>query len=349
MRGLASGRRCLRLRICPRLGELLAPYRFDLAIDLRKQVETRHVLQHVPARFRAGYNHLGRFSWLDVALEWEGDNQLHRKQSHVSDDLVRLVDAVAMAGEAVDRGVPPQAGTGDGKLPASLPAAARALFRKPVVAVHPGVGAIMRQWLPEYFATVIDLLIEKNQMNAVLVGGSDEVELAEEVMGHVVNRGSVVSLVGRTSLADLNGVLRACALYLGNNSGPQHIAAALGVPTIGIHSGVVDAAEWGPTGPRAIALQRNMACSPCYLLKPDECVRDMACLKRLEPAVVHGYCEMMLARRVVGVEEKLVVEAAQRKRSLVKPSKTATSLKPIKPTSKIRGSKVAAKTRLRTR
>jgi hypothetical protein len=63
----------------------------------------------------------------------------------------------------------------------------------------------MRQWLPEYFATVIDLLIEKNQVNAVLVGGHDEMELAEEVMGHIVNRGSVVSLVGRTSLGDLRG------------------------------------------------------------------------------------------------------------------------------------------------
>ena len=73
---------------------------------------------------------------------------------------------------------------------------------------------------------------------------------------------------GSTSLADLTGLLRACALYLGNNSGPKHIAAALGVPTIGIHSGVVDAAEWGPIGPRAIALQRNMVCSPCYLVKP---------------------------------------------------------------------------------
>jgi hypothetical protein len=73
------------------------------------------------------------------------------------------------------------------------------------------------------------------------------------------------------------------------------------VPTIGIHSGVVDAAEWGPTGPHAIALQRNMVCGPCYLVKPEECARDMACLKRLEPAVVHEYCEMMLARRVPGV------------------------------------------------
>jgi O-antigen biosynthesis protein len=156
----------------------------------------------------------------------------------------------------------------------------------------------MRQWPAEYFAAVIDLLIEKNCVNVVLLGGRDETALAKQVPGHVVNRSAVVSLAGRTSLAGLTGVLRACALYLGNNSGPQHIAAALGVPTIGIHSGVVDAAEWGPTGPRAIAVQRNMVCGPCYLVKPEECVRDMACLKRLEPAEVHRYCAMMLGRAV---------------------------------------------------
>jgi hypothetical protein len=99
--------------------------------------------------------------------------------------------------------------------------ATRALFRKPMVAVHPGVGAIMRPWLPEYFATITDLTV----------------------------------------------LLRACVLYLGNNSAPKHIAAALGVPTIGIHAGIVDATEWAPIGPRAIALQRHMACSPCYLVK----------------------------------------------------------------------------------
>ena len=135
-----------------------------------------------------------------------------------------------------------------------------------------------------------------------LIGGRDEAELAEEVLRLVVHRQNVVSLVGRTSLGELRGLLRACALYLGNNSGPKHIAAALGVPTIGIHSGVVDAAEWAPVGPRAIAVQKNMICSPCYLVKPDECVRDLACLKRLEPGVVHRYCQMMLARAVTEAE-----------------------------------------------
>ena len=87
----------------------------------------------------------------------------------------------------------------------------------------------MRQWPAEYFATVIDLLVDKNNVNVVLVGGPDEAMLADQVLGLVANRRHVVSLAGKTSLKDLTLVLRACSLYLGNNSGPQHIAAALGV------------------------------------------------------------------------------------------------------------------------
>ncbi|MBV9252267.1 MAG: glycosyltransferase [Acetobacteraceae bacterium] len=300
------------------LGKRLEPYRFDLAIDLRKQVETRHVLKHIPARFRAGYNHLGRFPWLDIALEWEGDSQLHRKSSHVSQDLLRLVETIAISGEP-EPALLARAAEARPALPAGLPAKAKALFRSPVVAVHPGVGAVMRQWMPEYFASVIDLLVEKNRVNVVVIGGKDEAELADQVLEAVVNRKNVVSLAGRTTLSELTAVLQSCALYLGNNSGPKHIAAALGVPTIGIHSGIVDAAEWGPVGPRAFAVQKNMVCSPCYLVKPEDCVRDMACLRRLEPAVVHQYCEMMLARTVPGLavaastENKLHVKTAVRR------------------------------------
>ncbi len=164
-----------------------------------------------------------------------------------------------------------------------------------------------------------DRLIEKNGVNVVLIGGLDETELVQEVLEQVVNQTSVVSLAGQTSLAELTALLAVCALYVGNNSGPKHIAAALGIPTVGIHSGVVDAAEWGPIGPRAIALQRDMTCGPCYLVRMEDCVRDMACLKRLEPAVVHHYCEMMLARAVPaadlapGAKMKLEVGTRQRR------------------------------------
>ena len=117
-------------------------------------------------------------------------------------------------------------------------------------------------------------------------------------MARVANRNAVVSVVGKTPLRQLPDLLRACALYVGNNSGPKHIAAALGVPTIGIHSGVVDAIEWGPIGRRAVALRRNMTCSPCYLARMEDCPRGFACMRGLEPGAVQEVSAILLARPV---------------------------------------------------
>ncbi|MGE0415561.1 MAG: glycosyltransferase family 9 protein [Acetobacteraceae bacterium] len=276
----------------------LRPYDFDLAIDLRKQTDTRDVLKWTGARFLAGFDHMGQFTYLDIAVVWEGDQNLHRKRSHVSDDLMLLVDAVADAGRMHRTSLilPPEA---PATAVANLPEEARALFEKPVVAIHPGVGTIMRQWPAEHFAGLIDLLVERHGVNAVLIGGPDEAELADEVISRVLHAGSVMSLIGKTPLRDLPGLLASCKLYVGNNSGPKHIAAALGVPTIGIHSGVVDAIEWGPVGARAIALRRNMACSPCYLARFEDCPRSLACLRGLEPVAAYEAAEAMLARPIV--------------------------------------------------
>jgi ADP-heptose:LPS heptosyltransferase len=59
------------------LGEQLRPKKFDLAIDLRKQPDTRHLLRYSGASILVGFDHQGRFPWLDVALEWEGCAATH--------------------------------------------------------------------------------------------------------------------------------------------------------------------------------------------------------------------------------------------------------------------------------
>ena len=279
------------------LRERLLPYRFDLAIDLRKHTDTRDVLRSVPARYLAGFDRQGQFPFLDIALEWDGDRNLERKRSHVVDDLLSLVETVGKAARSDRTQIMLPPGAREAAM-AGLPDDARALFDKPVVAIHPGVGTIMRQWPTGHFAALIDLLVERDGVNAVLIGGPDEADLADEVLRSCRNQNAVVSLVGKTPLGELPGLLGACVLYVGNNSGPKHIAAALGVPTIGIHSGVVDAVEWGPIGKRAVALRRNMACSPCYLARFQDCPRELACLRSLEPALVHQNAEMLLAKPI---------------------------------------------------
>ena len=279
----------------------LTPYRFDIAVDLRKHLDTREVLRYTPARILAGYDYIGQFPFLDVTLEWEGDKNLYRKRSHVTDDLINLVDAIGTAC-AAERTRLDLVTPGEGP-PDFLVAEVRALFAKPVVAVHPGVGNAMRQWPAEHFATLIDLLVEQNAVNVVLIGGPEEAELTEQVLAQTAYRDSVASLAGKTPLRDLPALLAACALYVGNNSGPKHIAAAIGVPTIGIHSGVVDAIEWGPIGRRAVALRRDMSCSPCYLARMEDCPRNYACMRGLEPASVRAVSELFLGRPV---ERRLV-------------------------------------------
>jgi ADP-heptose:LPS heptosyltransferase/GT2 family glycosyltransferase len=279
------------------LRKRLAAYRFDLAIDLRSHTETRRVLRYTGARILAGYECAGAHPFLDIALEQQVDLQLIRKRTHISDALINLVNAVGTAFDTQSTELTLLSPESTNDL-SFLSVEVRRLFAKPVVAVQPGVGNAARQWPPEHFAALIELLIQRNQVSVILIGGPDDQELADEILAMVEPRDGVVSLIGKTSMVDLPRLLAACALYVGNNTGPKHIAAGLGVPTIGIHSGVVDAVEWGPRGKQSIALQRRMHCSPCYLQTPADCPRDMACMRQLEPRVVHRYCERFLAQPI---------------------------------------------------
>ncbi len=273
----------------------LAPYRFDIAVDLRKHLSTRHLLLCSGARVLAGYDSLDNFPWLDVVLEWDGDKALQRKRSHIVDDLVNLVAAIEDACEPNRRLFEPRpvAMTVE-----EMPEHIRHLFARPVVAIHPGSGNVMRQWPEKHIPPLIDLLLEQNDVAVLLVGGRDDEEKANSILGLVGNPDRIASVAGMVPLRDLPRLLAACVLFIGGNSGPKHIAAASGVPTIGIHSGVVDPGEWGPIGERAVALYRDMSCAPCFLAKPEHCPRGLACVEMLDPPLVHKMAQMFLARPV---------------------------------------------------
>jgi ADP-heptose:LPS heptosyltransferase len=163
-----------------------------------------------------------------------------------------------------------------------------------VVCVHPAAGNEMKRWPAEYFAGLIDLLIEGDGVNVVLIGAAEDRAVANAVLDKIRNRDRVALAVGLVRLGELPGLLARCALFVGNDSGPKHIAAAVGVPTVGVHSGNVDLREWGPSGPRAVAVGRRVECSPCYLARPGECQRGLACLTSLRPSDVYAVCRRLL-------------------------------------------------------
>ena len=291
-----------------KLRERLLPEQFDLAVDLRKHPETRTVLQHTGARYLAGFDHRNLFAWLDIAIDWGGDQAFARKRQHTADDLINLVDAIAAACES-DRQViaaPPR------NLPPALARKLDKLAGKALICVHPAAGNAMKQWPVEYFASVLDRLIEADGAQIVLVGAPGEEAVADELLSGLRHPEAVTSLIGKLPLADLPALLARASLFLGNDSGPKHIAAGLGVPTVGIHSGTVDVREWGPIGPNAVAVVREMVCSPCYLSNPEDCRRGLACLRQLSPETVYDACRRLLLLSAPAQPAKTVAPRAVR-------------------------------------
>jgi ADP-heptose:LPS heptosyltransferase len=304
-----KGRRSTALKELADLRRRLAPERFDLAVDLRRQPDTRPILQATGARWLAGFERGYEHPWLDFAVEFEGDLATHWKRDHVADSLVHLVDAISANCETdrqVVRAPPTRETARQGIVPLLLRGGLGAdRLGRPLVCVHTGAGALNKQWPGASFAGLIDLLAGEAGAAVAVIGGPDEAEFAAAVVRLVRRQEAVVNLVGKTGLRDLPAVLRAADLYVGNDSGPKHMAAALGVPTIGIHSGSVDSGEWGPLGPSSVTIRRDMTCSPCYLAHAADCHRGLACLVGIKVGDVFRACRRMLALSAAAAEARL--------------------------------------------
>ena len=277
-------------------------FRFDIAVDLRMQGETRHILRYSGATVLAGFEHEGRFPWLDLAVEWEGDRRLTPKRVHAGDHLLQLVETLALICEREPLPVisacdPAQERIRLRALLSSAlpdPDPKTDLLDRPLICVHTGVGSEMKQWPAASFAALIDLLVAEHGVRIVLIGIANETRVVNEVISHTTRPDALISLVGKVGLSNLPIVLKACRLFVGNDSGPKHLAASLGVPTLGIHSSNVDPSEWGPSGRYALAIRRRVTCGPCYIAVPSDCHRDLYCLRSIRPGDVFRACNTLL-------------------------------------------------------
>ena len=171
----------------------------------------------------------------------------------------------------------------------------RAGFTGPVIGVSPGAaygGA--KRWFPERFAeAAIQLAVEHGAAVAIF-GSPEEATIGETICGAVAEAGlRCINFAGRTSLQEFIDMAAACDLFLTNDSGPMHVASALGVPTVAIF-GATDEIATGPTGPHSRVVRVAVECSPCLLR---ECPIDHRCMSGVSAGHV-----VEAARELVGIE-----------------------------------------------
>lgn len=145
-----------------------------------------------------------------------------------------------------------------------------------------------KRWPPERFAAVADMAAGKWDAKAVVLGSAGERGIGDEVARAM--KGSAVNLCGETGLDEAAAVIGRCRVFLSNDSGLMHLAAALDVPTVAVF-GSTDPVATGPRGRKARMVNHPLDCSPC--LKPD-CADGCRCLRSIEPMEVWRELESLV-------------------------------------------------------
>ncbi|MGA3328297.1 MAG: lipopolysaccharide heptosyltransferase II [Terriglobia bacterium] len=130
-----------------------------------------------------------------------------------------------------------------------------------LVGLAPGAAfGPAKRWLPERFAGLADRLIGALNADVLIFGSAAERPLAEEIAGAMKHTPAIAA--GETSLRQLLALMAQCRLIVTNDSGPMHLAAALGIPLVAIF-GSTDERATGPLGTRVRIVKRGVECSPC--------------------------------------------------------------------------------------
>jgi predicted lipopolysaccharide heptosyltransferase III len=238
-----------------RLVRRLRERRFDLALDLTDGDRAAFLTWASGARGRVGFNREGRFR----GRAYHRVVPLQQGRRHAVEGDLEALRVLGLRPRTV---APTLA------LPPEAEAAADALLAgkrvgrdRDLVLLHPGARWSFKAWPAERFAALGDWMAEALGARVLIAGGPGDAPVAEAIQRQMRSPGLLVA--GETSVLQLGALLKRCRLFVGNDAGPMHIAAAVGTPVVALF-GPTDPAEWGPWGDGHVVLYRGLDCRECW-------------------------------------------------------------------------------------
>jgi lipopolysaccharide heptosyltransferase II len=149
--------------------------------------------------------------------------------------------------------------------------------RQPLLVLSPGAAyGPAKRWPASRFSELASLFQKRKGAAVLVIGSAAESDLAAAISSTLTPR--PIDLTGKTNLAQLVGLISRAHLFVSNDSGPMHLANAIGVPVVGIF-GPTDPAVTGPFEPPAAVVKKEVPCWPCYYRK---CPYDHRCMIRID-------------------------------------------------------------------
>ncbi len=258
----------------------LRSHSFDAAILLPNSFEAALVawLARIPKRI--GYRRDGRGPLLTDGVDRPRPGEIPQHESYYYLEMLKragLLEELPEVKEIRLDGAPAARASGVERFE-------KAGLGAKVIGISPGAAfGSAKRWLPERFAEAAARVAAATGWAAAVFGSAGEREICARVAQELKAAGvRTHNFAGQTSLAEFIELAAACRLFLTNDSGAMHVAAALGIPTVAVF-GATDASATGPLGKHTRVVQELVECAPCKLR---ECPIDHRCMTRLEAARV---------------------------------------------------------------
>jgi ADP-heptose:LPS heptosyltransferase len=240
---------------------------YDLAINFEGDIRSHLLVALSGATERAGFTMAGGGPMLTRRFEFD-------PRQHTTANALRLVRETFAAVSANHETDPASAAPFRLQLPALARERAAALVgREPrVIALHASGGRAIKQWPPERFAAAAARVAREYDATLVLTGSPGDRPIVDEVRAKMPDDIAIIDLAGELELPILGAVLERCLVFITGDTGPMHLAAAVGTPTVAVF-GLSDPARYAPISTRHRVVRIDLPCAPCnrVRLPPERC------------------------------------------------------------------------------
>tara|TARA_R110000787_G_scaffold63634_8_gene143108 strand:+ start:107 stop:1228 length:1122 start_codon:yes stop_codon:yes gene_type:complete len=162
---------------------------------------------------------------------------------------------------------------------------------QPYICIHAGATKAYKQWPVTKFAHTADWLAEQGFQVVFIGAGAGDSAIIDDVLNQSAK--PHINLCDKLNLGELMALFSTCAFFLGNDSGPMHLATATGAPVFALF-GPTDVQRWGPLGKRATIIRDPEPCTPECSKK--FCPQDFRCLKLLDESVIRNVLAQHLVK-----------------------------------------------------
>ncbi|WP_457553715.1 lipopolysaccharide heptosyltransferase II [Desulfobacula sp.] len=266
-----------------RLAKDLRGHQFDLAVLMQNAFEAGLICFLGGIKERLGYNTDGRGLLLNRSVKLNPA----LKKGHLIDYYIGILKGAGLKDDG--RNLDLFISKADQAFADYFLKQAEFDASRPVIGINPGAtGGTAKRWFPERYAELCTRLSEKFKVKILIFGGPADVALGQHIAA--LSKDCCINIAGTTSLGKAFALIEKCSLFITNDSGLMHAAAALNINQVAV-IGSTDFIATAPSNKNSIIVREQVLCSPCL---KDVCPTDHQCMEKISVDRVMETCNSLL-------------------------------------------------------